>query len=156
MIIKGHEHHKLDSLKGILLFLLLFLNIYLFICVLVVAHKICSLPCDMWYLLVAVVGSSSLTRYQTWAASIASTESQPLDHQGGPWKASLRLTTKPFKQLKGFFNILSMCYTHLLFLKNITSKHHFFHKVLTEKICACSFCLMEWIMNSHIGNSPSF
>ena len=60
-----------------------------------------GLSCSMWGLLVVAcwicfscgiqtlkkmqcVGSSSLTRDWTWAPCIGSTESSPLDHQGGP------------------------------------------------------------------------
>ena len=59
-------------------------NIYLFIwlCQVLVASGIFS--CSMWDLQLRHVGSSSLTRDQTWAPCIGSTESQLLDHQGSP------------------------------------------------------------------------
>ena len=69
---------------GIFLCLFIYLFIYLFwLCqVLVVAHRIlvaaCFFSCSMH------VGSSSLTRDQTRAPCIESTESYPLDHQGSP------------------------------------------------------------------------
>ena len=46
-----------------------------------------------------VVGSSSLTRHQTWAPCIRSAESQPLDHQGSPNKQLLSEERREQKSL---------------------------------------------------------
>ena len=45
------------------------------------------LSCTTWTFSCSMhEGSSSLTRDQTWAPCIGSSESYPLDHQGSPWR----------------------------------------------------------------------
>ena len=72
-------------------YLSLFLKKYLFIClhwVFVVAGGLLS--CGMWTLSCSMhVGSSSLTRGQTWAPCTGSAESYPLRRQGSPLDSSL-------------------------------------------------------------------
>ena len=49
-----------------------------------------GLSCSIQDLQLQHVGSSSLTRDQTWALCIGSVKSQPLDHQGSPQTRTLK------------------------------------------------------------------